>query len=370
MVSARIESGVSTSTAADGNIRVTICAEEAEEQGSSGPMTTNEHATSSSTALLLQVPGPVAKVDSNSNAITVNTTPTTTTIVITTTLVVTTTTEHNRKPARTRSGGKKKKRKKKQKKEKHNNYKIGVATEDEEDTTARVLMTKLGFNPEDIDEIKVVGYDSFPHRMSTTPIIHFCRLGNVRMCRYLIFRGADCLKLGWGGNSPMYWAAMAGHLEIMKLLLHHGGAHEDVRRMCDAGTSPLQVAFDKGYLHVVRWLILNGALSSPLRRRRNRNSIHTYTLRRAMRSAEGYDKRLPILTWAQNAIATHEQFQLSSFIPLVELRGKSDVLERIAEYSGYRNRHELRIFRQLLQHLQAFIEDVPFIHPQSRFGPF
>ena len=103
MVSARTGSGVSTTTAADGNIRVTICAEEAEEQGSSGPMTTNEHATSSSTALLLQVPGPVAKVDSNSNAITVNTTPTTTTIVITTTLVVTTTTEHNRKLARTGS---------------------------------------------------------------------------------------------------------------------------------------------------------------------------------------------------------------------------------------------------------------------------
>ena len=69
-----------------------------------------------------------------------------------------------------------------------------------------------------------------------------------------------------------------------------------------------------------------------------RSGIHTYTIRRVLRIPElncKYDKRLTLLAWAQNAVVTHEQFQLLLLLPLEELKAKSGVQESIAEYIGY-----------------------------------
>ena len=237
-----------------------------------------------------------------------------------------------------------------------------MPTTETDNTTARALLTKQGFNPNDLNKKD--------NKTGYTPLIYFIINGDVTMVRYLIFiRGADWRETDMTGRFPLYWAAMAGHLEIIKFLCHECGAHEDVRRVCNGGTSPLEEAFYYGHFRIVPWLILNGALTSPLRRRTS-SRIHTYSMRRALLPNRywDYDNRLRLVAWAEGAVATHDQFQLSSFIPLVELGGNSDVLEIIAGYCGYRKRRELRIIRKLLHLLLAFIKDVPFV--PSRGGGF
>ena len=239
-----------------------------------------------------------------------------------------------------------------------------MPTTETDNTTARALLTKQGFDPDNLSKVCVVDGWNF------TPLIFFCWKGKLLVVRYLIFiRGADWRETDMTGRFPLYWAAMAGHLEIIKFLCHECGAHEDVRRVSNGGTSPLEIAFYHGHFRVVPWLILNGALTSPLRRRTS-SRIHTYTMRRALLPDPywDYDKRLQLEAWAKAAVATHDQFQLSSFIPLVELKGNSGVLEIIAGYCGYRKRRELRIIRKLLHLLLAFIKDVPFV--PSRGGGF
>ena len=208
-----------------------------------------------------------------------------------------------------------------------------VAADHETDnTTARALLTKQGFDPDNLNKKDGMGH---------TPLIHFCWKGNLTMVRYLIFiRGVDWREIDGNGRFPLYWAAMAGHLKIIRLLFDECGAHEDVRRVSNNYTSPFDEAFYYGHFHIVPWLILNGALTSLLRRRTS-SRIHTYTMRRALFFDQflDYDKRLRLVAWAQAAVAAHEQFQVSSFIPLVELRGNSDVLEIIAGYCVYCKRH-------------------------------
>jgi len=145
----------------------------------------------------------------------------------------------------------------------------------------------------------------------------------------------------------------------------------DVRRVIDGGASPLEKAFYFGHFPVVQWLILNGALSSPLRRR-TRSSIHNYTMRRALRPGNmycKYDPRRTVLAWAQNAVTAHDNITVlltgthpkSSLSPLQVLNGKPGLLKVIADYAGYPTPHEFRIFRSLLQRLLAFIDDVPIL---------
>ena len=233
------------------------------------------------------------------------------------------------------------------------------------DTTARALLKEKGFNPEDVEQVDEWGNDE-------TPLLYFCEMGNLQMVLYLISRrGADCSKANSSGEFPMYVAARWGHLKIVDVLFHDGGAHEDVRRVNDGGASPLEKAFYFGHFPVVQWLILNGALSSPLRRR-TRSSIHNYTMRRALRPGNmycKYDPRLTVLAWAQNAVTAHDNITVlltgthpkSSLSPLQVLNGKPGLLKVIADYAGYPTPHEFRIFRSLLQRLSAFIDELPIL---------
>lgn len=74
----------------------------------------------------------------------------------------------------------------------------------------------------------------------TTPINYYSAKGDLKMCRYLIGRGAHCNKPDSYGNTPMYWAAYNGHLEICKLLYLNGGAQEDIRTLETFGGAPLR----------------------------------------------------------------------------------------------------------------------------------
>ena len=243
-------------------------------------------------------------------------------------------------------------------------------------------MKKKGFDPNDLNK---------KDKLGDTPMIYFIIDENVTMVRYLIAHGADCRTTDEGGRFPLYYAASRGHLEIVRLLSHDGGAHEDIRRVTRDGNgcSPLRIALHKDYFDVVWWLILNGALAplddvdgggidDAIMRRdlRQEGAIDDMVMRRDLRQ-ETYNTRQEnrwrtVLSWARGAVATHDNVvqllvtgtivrtnnQESSL--LVPFKGTSGILELIAHYiSG--TKQQLRTLRQLLILLPAFIAGVPFV---------
>ena len=276
-----------------------------------------------------------------------------------------------------------------------------VIVDADEDKKSRELLARVGFDPNKIHkECRINGW-------STTPMIYFSAIGNLKMIQYLVSRGADCRKTNTNGGFPMYYAAAWGHIEVVQWLFHHGGAKEDIRKVLRSGQaleqyilqstacSPLHTALLRGYFDVVHWLILNGALAS--RDDVDICIIDDIVMRRDLGQHDSWseDKRLPILSWAQDAITTHDMIQLflkgtilssssfrrhpnneyatrskrmrlsstaaaSSSSPLVIFKGKSGILELISKYVGVPQPREIRIFRQVMVLLPAFIEDVPF----------
>ena len=266
-----------------------------------------------------------------------------------------------------------------------------VVVDADEDRTARSVLKKMGFDPEDISKGQY-------NNCGWTPLMFFSMMGNVTMVRYLInHRGADCRQLNAQGRCSLYIAAGNGHLQIVQFLYYDGGAHKDLRRV-DA----LRIALLRGQFDVIYWLIQNGALT-PSREDVEDGGIDDMVLRRDFRQDDDCreDKRLPILAWAQNAVTNHDNFQLflkgtilaaSTFCrhpnndyatrsnkrlklavttatatattpsssPLVLFQGQAGILELISHYVGRLPPRDLRTFRQLLVLLPAFIEDVPF----------
>ena len=215
------------------------------------------------------------------------------------------------------------------------------------------------------------------------------------MCRYLFYsRGADCSKTDTDGRFPLLAAAFHGHLDVVQWFCHVGGVKEDIRKQSTFGWSPLGIALHNMHEDIVKWMLPNGAFSS---RDEEDGVIDDAILRNNLRPVRGFpwfnDKRLILLSWAQDAVAIHATFQFflkgtilpaSSFrrhpsnyyatrskrikvssstkttSPLVIFNGKSGIFELISEYTGIPKPKELRIFRQLMDLLPAFIEDVPF----------
>ena len=219
------------------------------------------------------------------------------------------------------------------------------------------------------------------------------------MCRYLLSRGADCSKTDRMGRSPMHWAALYSHFEIVQLLYHDAGAHEDIRRLDMFGCSTLFLALHKVDFEIVYWLIRKQALSTH--DNVNGGDIDDAIMRRDLREQEidhwKHDKRLTVLAWARDAITTHDTVKLllltgtivptslyrrhpnnpyatrsnkrrkKSSSPLVMLKGKAGILELIAHYVAG-TPQELRPLRQLLTQLPAFIADVPFVVEDEHGG--
>ena len=93
---------------------------------------------------------------------------------------------------------------------------VAAGHNNEEDKTAqRALLKETGFDPENVSKVCRVAYG-----WSTTPLMYFIKQGNFKMCRYLVSRRTDCRKT-INGYLPMFWAAVWGRLEIMKLLYHY-----------------------------------------------------------------------------------------------------------------------------------------------------
>ena len=61
--------------------------------------------------------------------------------------------------------------------------------------------------------------------------------------------------------------------------------------------------------------------------------------------------------WARDVVTTHDNVVK---LPLPLAKGKSDILELIAQYVAG-TPSQIRTLRQLLNHLLAFIAEVPFV---------
>lgn len=248
-----------------------------------------------------------------------------------------------------------------------------AAEEKMNDKTARALLTKDGFDSDDVNKKDSEGW---------TPIQHYCCRGNLKMCRYLFSRGANCRNLNIYGWFPMFAAAANGHLKIVQWLYHVVGAHEDIRRIVTrSGFSPLRIALEGQHFDVAKWLILIGALAPH--DDIDGGGIDDMVMRRDFRQRHIWrgDTRLPILSWAQDAVTTHDnvshnvtlfltgtihrrpkkqmKVSLSSCSsPLMQFNGKYGILELITHYVAG-TQQQLRTLRQLMDRLPALIADVP-----------
>ena len=256
-----------------------------------------------------------------------------------------------------------------------------AAAEDEDEAygkTARALLKKKRYDPEDVNKSNNHG---------CTPMIHFCGTGNFKMCQYLLSRGADCRKVDTKGNFPMVAAAAAarGHLEIVRFLSHDGGAHEDIRKLNKNGWSPLRTALYNDHGDTWKWLVLNEALSSS---RAADGGIDDMIMRRDFCQVQGQgqvgdvwfdERRLALLSWAQDAVTTHDNFQLfltgtslfsrgdetsttslslsaSLLVRIFNGQQQPDLLELISQYVVEpRTQHQVRTLRQLVDRLPTFI---------------
>ena len=236
-----------------------------------------------------------------------------------------------------------------------------------DDKTARALMKEEGCDPDNLNKKR--------NGWGLIPILYFSFVGNFKMVRYLIAHDADCRITDTDGWFPLYSAAYGGNLDICKWLCHQCGAHEDIRRVTGCGWSPLRAALCNGHTDVFHWLILNEALLSP-RADVDGGGIDDAIMRRDLRQDEHDEacRRLNVLSWARDAVKIYNNIQLllkgslivpssssSSSSPLAKFNGASEIFDIVAEYAGCPTAQELRIFRQLIDLLSAFIDDVPFV---------
>ncbi|XP_019876786.1 protein fem-1 homolog CG6966 isoform X2 [Aethina tumida] len=98
-----------------------------------------------------------------------------------------------------------------------------------------------------------------------TPLVIACRNGHYDVAEYLIDRcQADIEQPGSvmfdgetiEGAPPLWCAAAAGHLEIVKLLITHGAKVNSTTR---TNSTPLRAACFDGHLDIVKYLVAHGA---------------------------------------------------------------------------------------------------------------
>ena len=241
------------------------------------------------------------------------------------------------------------------------------------------------------------------------PMTYFCLIGDLKMCRYLLSKGASTTATstcGWW--FPMYAAAFMGPLDVCKWLYDHG-AKEDVGRRNSSDYSPLGCATSQA---CCRWFILKGVLSLDDKP----GVVDPELMRRDIRpKAEAddiiYDERPQLLEWAKQSVQTHSGFMtfllgtlpaptftqaaLTSLLterlqtrdaaemvmadtpahryeclwskitkrtttPVCYLGGeKIGILELIADYAGVVRGRDLRILRSLINPLSEYLKEIP-----------
>ncbi|XP_047003498.1 protein fem-1 homolog CG6966 isoform X1 [Schistocerca americana] len=98
-----------------------------------------------------------------------------------------------------------------------------------------------------------------------TPLVMACRNGHYDVAEYLVERcGADIEQPGSvmfdgetiEGAPPLWCAAAAGHLSVVRLLVRHGACVNNTTR---TNSTPLRAACFDGHFEIVKFLVDNGA---------------------------------------------------------------------------------------------------------------
>jgi hypothetical protein len=211
-------------------------------------------------------------------------------------------------------------------------------------TNAKFDLEKYNKDIYDEHNIEEESSDSW---LVVTPMIHFCREGDLKMCRYLFVNGADCRKGSDNGFwFPMHAAATQRYLYVCKWLYDHG-ARDDIRRANNYDEcTPLYesvyipTCFSSG-TSTSQWLILNGALCQN-----DSDTIEDTLMRRYLnpndRASNSVDKRPQLLLWAQETVQLHSTFLLCM------LRQLADLLSAFIEDTIWKEKKRVVVKRELL----------------------
>ena len=128
--------------------------------------------------------------------------------------------------------------------------------------TARALLTKLGFDPDNLNKECLVD------RRYITPMNYFCCTGNLTMCQYVVSRGADWRTMnkdGWYGSLCFTPQQMVKWRSVSSSCITV--VHTKIRRVTRRGSSSLREALryyvKNENFDIVPWCILHGALAPP-----------------------------------------------------------------------------------------------------------
>lgn len=80
--------------------------------------------------------------------------------------------------------------------------------------------------------------------------------GDTRETSQALANGQSPKEFDESGSTAVHKASANGHLEVLKLLIQHGG---DVQLADISGCTPLHVAARNGHLTCVKYLVLQGA---------------------------------------------------------------------------------------------------------------
>jgi hypothetical protein len=245
-----------------------------------------------------------------------------------------------------------------------------ISAEDNEDGDEPVI----GFNPDDasLNILYYVVVDFFEGNM--TPLIFFAQKGDLKMCRYLISRGASTTMED--GVTPMYVAAEEGNLDICKLL-YENGAQNNIQDLDVDGWTPFHIAaisnfglVDIRYDEIVRWLVLNGALCVDVHSEEIKGDrIYPEVLfsnRNRSRISRTCER---LVEWAKEVLQTHSAvvtFLGGSLPPALDedqtralqcLSGHPGVRKHIGDFVGLEvtKKKHLCILRQVVDALPSFI---------------
>ena len=232
----------------------------------------------------------------------------------------------------------------------------------------------IGFDPDDtaLDNLYFVDDGNF-EGMEVTPMVYFAQMGDIKMCRYLVSRGASTTNRSeeLGLLFPMLMAAQEGHLNIC-MLLYVNGAQNDVRRTEKEGWTPfLAAAAYFSQYEVARWLVLQGALCADA----SSQEIEKYRLYPTDYGGDNNRKRMAnlcqlLVEWAEEVTQTHSAFVmfLLGTLPPAPDKKQSRTLQCLSGHPGVRNhigdfvglevtkRTQLGILRSVIDVFPSFID--------------
>lgn len=189
-----------------------------------------------------------------------------------------------------------------------------------------------GFDPRDLDNV----YHSVDDYGEFTPMFFYANKGDLKMCRYLLSRGASTTRLDGDNFSPMHAAAIKGRFDLGKLL-YANGAKDHVRLKNKYSWTPFLYTALYGYDDFVKWLVLHGALC------RDDNSdevdgdlIHYGRTGSANDRIYAACRRL--VDWSRDVLQEHSSMVtfLLGTLPLIPDSGRTCILESLNGHPGIR----------------------------------